>query len=277
MSEGKDEWYVSRSGQRFGPVTYAELEDSAKAGRLEPRTDMVIGGDLTEWKPAGDVAGLYEKASPTENDELEGDPTGHTPPKGSLADSGSFDFNKGEGQTLKLPGAPRLGYFLGVTVLPTLIIVGLGKVMPQIQGVIGKDYGGWAEFLIFLAPLVVVIITVKRFQNLAMTGWWWFGLLVPFLNLWLYYRLFACPAGYAYTKKLDVIGKVLAVIYWLTPVALIVAGIIFAGALKKMEEDGKLQEILNKIEELTPEVPDLPKKSNEEPSEESSSSRGPQF
>ena len=267
MSEEKDEWYVSRSGQRFGPVTFAEMAESAKAGRLEPRTDMVIGGGLTEWKPAGELDGLFERATPNDDEGLEGDPSGHTRPKDSMADSGSFDFNRGGDQKLKLPGAPRLGYFLGITVLPTLIFVGLGKVMPQIQGFVGKEYAAWVALLVFLAPLVVVIVTVKRFQNLAMTGWWWFGLLVPFLNLWLYYRLFACPPGYRYTKKLDGVGKVLAVIYWLFPVAGIVAGIVFAGKLKELEESGKLEEFINKIEQQVPEIPKLPKKAEANPAE----------
>jgi uncharacterized membrane protein YhaH (DUF805 family) len=259
MSEGKDEWFVSRSGQRFGPVTFAEMVESAKAGRLEPRTDMVIGGGLSDWKPAGEVEGLFEKSAKTDGEGLEGDPSGHTPPKDSMADSGSFDFNKGEGQHLKLPGAPRLGYFLGITVLPVLIAVGLGKVTPQILGFVGNEYGAWVALLLSLVPLVVFIaVTLKRFQNLAMNGWWLLGLMVPFLNLWLYYRLFACPPGYAFTKKLDVIGKVLAVLYWLMPVAGIVAAIIFAGKIKEMDESGELKEWINKIEQQLPKVPALP-------------------
>lgn len=266
MPEQKDEWYVSRGGQRFGPVTFAELCDAAKSGRLEPRTDMVVGGGLAEWKPAGEIDGLFERHAPAA-DELEGDPSGHTPPKDSMADSGSYDFNRGQDKALKLPGAPRLGYFLGVTVLPVLLVVGLSHAMPQIREFVGKDYSQWAELLLFVVPaLVVVVITVKRFQNLAMTGWWWFGLMVPFLNLWLYYRLFACPAGYAYTKKLDGIGKVLAVLYWLSPVVMVVAGIVFAGRIREMQESGELQELIERYERQLPKVPELPKKSEAPPS-----------
>lgn len=259
MSKGKDEWYVSRGGQRFGPVTFAEMVQSARAGRLEPRTDMVIGGGMTEWKPAGEIEGLFERKAAHEGGR-DSDPGGHKPPSDSMADSGSYDHNKGQQQSLKLPGATRLGYFLGVTVLPILIFIGLSKAMPKIKELVGADYADWAELLVVIVPIVVIVITVKRFQNLAMTGWWWFGLLVPLLNLWLYYRLFACPPGYAYTRKLDLIGKLLAVVYWLCPVAVIVLAIVAAPQIKKLEEDGRLDDFIEQSEGWIPKIPKLPEK-----------------
>jgi hypothetical protein len=56
---------------------------------------------------------------------------------------------------------------------------------------------------------------------------WFFGLFAPFLNLWVWYRLFACPPGYAYHKKLDPLGWVLAVIHW-GSLLLVVAAFGFA-------------------------------------------------
>jgi hypothetical protein len=41
-------------------------------------------------------------------------------------------------------------------------------------------------------------------------------LFAPLLNLWVAYRCLACPAGYAYHRKLDVPGIALALLYWLT-------------------------------------------------------------
>lgn len=259
MSEEKDEWYVSRSGQRFGPVTFAEMAQSAKAGRLEPRTDMVIGGGLTEWKKAGDIEGLFERKVSGEGG-LEGDSTGHTPPNNSMADSGTFDFKDENGNKLKLPGATRLGYFLGVTVLPALLMIGLSTVLPKIQEFAGKEYAPWATFIVTLIPFVVMIaVTLKRFENLAMSGAWLFGMIVPFLNWWIGYRLFACPPGYNFTKKLDGIGKVLAVIFWSGPVLGIVAAIIFAGKIKEAKESGELEKLINKYEQHMPKVPNLKK------------------
>jgi hypothetical protein len=41
----------------------------------------------------------------------------------------------------------------------------------------------------------------------------------PGLNLWLGFRCFVCPPGYAYDRKLDGIGVFLAVIYGLIVLA----------------------------------------------------------
>jgi hypothetical protein len=48
-----------------------------------------------------------------------------------------------------------------------------------------------------------------------MSRLWCLAVFAPFLNLWVGYRCFACPAGYAYQKKLDPPGIALAVIYWI--------------------------------------------------------------
>ena len=51
---------------------------------------------------------------------------------------------------------------------------------------------------------------------------------MPILNFWVGYRCFACPAGYAYHKKLDGVGIFLAIVYWLmiAVVLLAVAAVI---------------------------------------------------
>lgn len=261
MSEGKDEWYVSRSGQRFGPVTFAEMLESARAGRLEPRTDMVIGGALTEWKPAGEVEGLFEKKEPSKAGEKAGSQTSSNE---SLAASGSYEDKKGQQQVLKLPGAPRLGFFLGVTVLPVLLSIGLMKVMPQVNEFVGKEVAPWATLLLLVAPLIVIVaIVVKRFQNLAMPGWWFLGLFVPILSWWVGYRLFACPPGYGYTKKLDTIGKVLAVVYWLSLVASIAGGVVLAMKSEELSDPAKMKKTIENFERslkrYIPSALDLPK------------------
>ncbi len=248
MAETKDQWFVSRGGQRFGPVDFDTLVESARAGRLEPRTDLVIGGDLEDWTPAGEVEGVFERHRPDEPGH--GEAEGHAPTNDSLADSGNFDFGQKQPK-LELPGAPRLGYILGVTVLPAIIAVGLAKVVPELQSFAGPDFGRFVPLVILVVPIIVIVITVKRFQNLGMSGWWLLGLLVPFLNWWLNYRLIACPPGYVYTKKLDVWGWILAVLYWLAVVAWIVAFFLFGiTAIKEFHESGQFQQFKNQWEEL---------------------------
>ena len=76
----------------------------------------------------------------------------------------------------------------------------------------------YAAFL----PLVIVIhFGLKRLVNLGMSRMWCLAFFAPFLNLWVGYRCLACPAGYAYHKKLDGPGIALAVVYWLVMLAFV--------------------------------------------------------
>ena len=52
-----------------------------------------------------------------------------------------------------------------------------------------------------------------------MSRWWVLAVFAPILNLWVGYRCFACPPGYAYHKKLDGAGVALAILYWLVLLA----------------------------------------------------------
>jgi hypothetical protein len=111
-----------------------------------------------------------------------------------------------------------------------------------------------------LVPFILLIAaSLQRFQNLGMSRIWFFGLFAPLLNLWVWYRLFACPPGYAYHKKLDPLGWVLAVLHW-GSLLLVVAAFGFAAYMltqageddptrvaieeyiEKMKEAGKAQE-----------------------------------
>ena len=249
MSEPEDQWWLSRGGERFGPVTFEQVVEAAKAGRLEPRKDMLFGGDLKDWTPAGQVEGVFEKA---ETEDGSGSQPGSS--SSALADGGEHSPHEVPAD-LHLPGAGRLGWFLGVTVLPVILVLGLGAAMPKLAPLVGETYAPWLPFIFLLVPLLVVIITVKRFQNLAMSGWWTLLLLVPLVNLWLQARLFAYPSGYGYTKKLDTPGKVLATLYWLA-IAAWVAGSIAVVALGAGEAfndarfQEQLQELKNRIEEM---------------------------
>jgi uncharacterized membrane protein YhaH (DUF805 family) len=227
-------------------VRFDQVIEAAQAGRLEPRTDMLFGGDLEDWVPAGEVDGVFEKVNP-EDSKQASQALEATEAEKALADSGDFADDRDEQTHIDLPGAHRIGYFFGVTLLPTVLIIGLSKLMPVMIEVGGAKYGGYAPYVFLLVPLVVLIVTLKRFQNLSMSGWWWLGLGVPILQLWLYYRLFACPPGYAFTKKLDVAGKVMAVLYWLAVVGSLAAMVVFGTIIAKKSSDEEFQEQMQKI------------------------------
>ena len=104
--------------------------------------------------------------------------------------------------------------------------------------------------LILIPSLLIIAFCISRLTNLGMSRWWFFANFVPFLNIWLGYRTFACPAGYAYYKKLDGVGIFLAIVYWLLfaisilIVALVVA--LLVGALGSPDHRQQLLEFLQK-------------------------------
>lgn len=113
----------------------------------------------------------------------------------------------------EVAGANRGHFFLGVYLFPMVWLFILSFV---IAATADSGLGGIIALVGILIPIVVaIVVTLKRFTNLAMSRWWIFGNMVPFLNLWVGYRLFACPWGYGAGRKMDGLGIGLAILYWL--------------------------------------------------------------
>jgi len=56
-----DQWYYTRQGQRFGPLSTEQMRQLAQAGQLQ-QTDLVWTEGITEWTPAGRVPQLFAAA-----------------------------------------------------------------------------------------------------------------------------------------------------------------------------------------------------------------------
>ncbi len=56
------QWYISRGGQRVGPMDGAQLKQMAGSGQLQP-TDHVWREGMAEWAPAKQVKGLFPAAA----------------------------------------------------------------------------------------------------------------------------------------------------------------------------------------------------------------------
>jgi uncharacterized protein (DUF983 family) len=84
-----------------------------------------------------------------------------------------------------------------------------------------------------------------------MSRMWCLAVFAPFLNLWVGYRCFACPSGYAFHKKLDGPGIVLAIVYWLVMLAfvlmLVAAAAMLLGAIKSPELQEQIRSLIRSV------------------------------
>lgn len=243
MTAQQQQWFFSTGGERFGPVGFDYLLEMAKAGKLDPRNDMVWTTTLSDWEPAGEVEGLFERRSGSRDE-------GSLEPSGSFAATGNFEAKPIP--KAYFPGTGRLGYLMGIVVVPAVLIAGWQFAVPYLQPHVPENLHHYLAMVVFpLVALLALATLVKRFRNVGMSGWWLFGLAVPVLNLWLGYRLLACPAGYSTRRKLDLPGKLVAVLYW----GVLIAGIGLTtaagvGAFGEWKESGMLQEITTQFNEL---------------------------
>ena len=242
-AQQQQQWFFSTGGERFGPVGFDYLLEMAQGGRLDPRNDLVWSTSLNDWEPAGEVEGLFERRAVRKED--------------GSTDAGHAFAQTGTHESVPIPkavfpGTGRIGYLMGTLVLPVALAIGWHFAIPFLKPHVPEEYAAYLPVVAFpLALLMVLATQVKRFQNVGMTGWWLFGLLVPVLNLWLGFRSLACPAGYAQQRKLDGPGMLLAFLYWgaiLGGLGLSIATMV--GAFGEMKESGMIGDVMKQVEEL---------------------------
>ncbi len=211
MSEmAADAWFYTREGEKIGPVTLSDLRIKASEGALNPRLDMVWTKGMDGWKPSGEIEGLFERRAASQASVELAPPADRYVPQG---EESAAEMMNHQGDW---PGARRRSFFVMTCLFPTLWMFGLAAATPFLEGKLGDRI---MEFVPLVAMVVLVVavlyFAVRRLINLGMSGWWIIGSFVPFLNVWVNYRCFACPGGYAYHKKLDGVGVFLAIVYWL--------------------------------------------------------------
>jgi len=237
-----DAWFYSHEGERIGPVTFADLQIKAKEGGLNPRLDLVWKHGMDQWTASGEIEGLFERREPEKKEDLAPPSDHYTPPQEeSVEDKMSREGN--------WPGVRRRGFLAALIVFPILWSMGFQFAAPMLDVQFGPHIMNYLRIAAPLLPLLVIIIVgVKRFANLGMSGAWSLGFLVPLLNIWVGFRCFACPAGYGYHRKLDGIGIFLAIIYWLlTLVGILAIAAVVAllfGVIGSPEIKDKLLELI---------------------------------
>ncbi len=220
----QDAWFYAQNGAKGGPVGFSALQQMAKEGKLNPRQDLVWSKGMESWLPAGDIQGLFERRAVVEAPavaEVVAPAVPSMPVTPTLAEDPYVSpeeveaYESGE-LAPAMPGARRRSYLFFLLIFPVLwaaLLAGaatfLGSQMPQ------ETLALILSGLLVVPALLVLVFSLMRLVNLGMSRWWFLGNLVPLLNLWVGYRCFACPAGYANHKKMDGPGILLAILYWL--------------------------------------------------------------
>lgn len=237
----QDAWFYSRNGEKYGPVSLAELKRMAAEAGINPRYDLVWTQGMAEWKAAGDVQGLFEKRpQETAREAL-------APPADPFQSPKFEAMNTDASRLTDWPGARRRVYLFVTILLPILLSIPVSLFSAFFaeklgaQGLVAVSAG-----LNILIVVLTIYYSIARFPNLGMSRWWYLGYFVPFLNFWVGYRSFACPAGYAYHKKMDGVGILLAIIYWLMILMLVLAVAAIVAVMMGAVGDPKMkQEILD--------------------------------
>jgi|AntRauTorckE6833_2_1112554.scaffolds.fasta_scaffold27533_1 hypothetical protein len=213
------DWYLMKKGERIGPFMLEDLKGMAERAELNPRHDMAWKEGMEDWIPSGDVDGLFKKNVEAETVEKvkQATPTGS-----AFKDK---EDKEEPAEEIEWPGTGRAGFIFFYGIFPFLWIGGLVLGAGFLKEMVGPGILGPILICLSLLPIVIGFVALlSRFQNLAMSRVWFLGMLVPILNIWLGYRLFACPPGYAEHKKIGGLGVVLAVIYWVPLLAMIAFG-----------------------------------------------------
>ncbi len=257
MSEQESVWFYTQHGERKGPVTLDVLRGAIEHMKIDREKDLIWGPGLSDWvtmdkvpvlqnmpagppsiAPALEAPATSKPSAPTVPVSGIGSaaksvaaPTTVDPyktPASLEEDSALADAMAERRETGGYGGSSRKGYILCILLL-TIISGGVTayfldeafeKIMVQ-----GNDI---EEFSKYLAPIGAMLsafsiigffLVLARFKNLKMTRWWVLLLVVPFVNIWLGYRIWACPPGYGEHKNQDTAGKVLTIVYVLMLVA----------------------------------------------------------
>ncbi|GAA5495892.1 hypothetical protein Rhal01_02073 [Rubritalea halochordaticola] len=232
------EWYFSQHGQNHGPMTKVDLQERVWKPGVNYRSILVWNPNMPEWKSLVDVPALrLEKPASSGPVKPLSPAVGNASPVAETAANPALSRPANPYET---PGAK--GVELGQVLAShhRLKYSGMGRkdfaiwmlmVLPCIYWfqnylTTGPLMGtGLNMFVSRIAYIVFILVAYSRVKNLGMSWYWLFGVNVPFLNAWIFWRAYCCPEGYADHTTMDGTGKTLSIIYW------ILTGILYLAAI----------------------------------------------
>lgn len=262
MSEQEAVWYYSQHGERKGPVTLEVLKGAITHMKVDREKDLVWGPGLPNWVKVAEVPelqGISSSPPPVEAAKEEVDPVSQppAPPVEKKVETSTVTKTVAAANPYQAPasavddednalaeamearhrgdsadGMGRLMYFFAPAIMAFLgqfvgVVVG-GTVAaddPELNFMIQGGFG-------IVVLIMILLCTFSRLKNLGMSRWSVLWSIVPVMNIWLGYRLYACPAGYQTHKKLDGAGKVMTGVYVIMLLLNIAvfASVLFIGA-----------------------------------------------
>ena len=223
------DWFLSHAGKKSGPMRAKQIARLIAGGAFRANEAKVWKEGMVHWETIAD-SGLLTEASLEPEIAAEPEAEEQNPQSPYKAPESPLTSAKEQLGEFSYGGIGRLAYFfgpLGIAILFYVIVFLVLGVTISLDA--GETTLTGMVVVAYLGVLGVIIwMHVARIRNLGMSAWWFFGLLVPILNVWLQWRLTVCPEGYANHRQLDTAGKVLTFFFVVLPLALIVIGLIFS-------------------------------------------------
>jgi uncharacterized membrane protein YhaH (DUF805 family) len=229
-----EEWYFAKDGEQDGPVTTQQIQALVSAGHLDPANAHVWREGMEDWitleesgllaEPTSSAGALPVPSIPTAATKIS-----HPVSERTYQEPVRQDFEV----EAQYPGYGRLRYFLTNLVVTAVFYAGIFAVALMLFNSAGgsEDAGAAGGIGMLLLMLIMMVATFyiayKRVINLGMSGVAVLWTLVPFVNLWIGWRMVACPPGYEHHRTLDAPAKIITGIF-LGMIALVVVGNILA-------------------------------------------------
>lgn len=201
------DWYIARNHEQEGPYGVDQINELLKRGEISRDRTLVWRKGMSAWMPISKSSIL---------DEINTTQSAQTKLPSSSASSRSVlnpyvppaaPATNNQTHAYKYPGIGRVVYIISYG----LIWLSLWVMAFLVEGFESEILGDKPTFLVIflLMLLMLVYIDVKRLHNLGMSGWAYLWNLVPIMNIWINWRIIACPAGYDHHRQLDIPGKII--------------------------------------------------------------------